>query len=197
MTKSSYFKRILFISLLHFLVSASLGFAQKATTKTDASTSSAAKKETKAEALEWHTDLMKVYDISKKTKKPVFAFFTGSDWCGWCKKLQADVFAKQEFITWAQKNVILLELDFPRFKQLPPELQQQNQSLQQTFQIAGYPTIWMFNLQKVDTNNKFNIDAIGSLGYPQGAELGNEQKKFLDDANRLMDAKKNAAAGTK
>ena len=192
MRNLSYTKRILFISFIHFLVSVSIGFAQKAGTKSeakkDASTNTAAKKE----ALEWHTDLMKVYEISKKSKKPVFAFFTGSDWCGWCKKLQADVFAKPEFISWAQKNVILLELDYPRFKQLPPELQQQNQSLQQTFQIAGYPTIWMFNLTKMDTTNKFNIDAIGSLGYPQGAELGNEQKKFLDDANRLMDAKKNA-----
>lgn len=195
MTKSSYFKRIVLISFLHFLVSVGLGFAQKGASKTEAKKDASTGSATKAEALEWHTDLMKVYEISKKSKKPVFAFFTGSDWCGWCKKLQADVFAKQEFITWAQKNVILLELDFPRFKQLPPELQQQNQSLQQTFQIAGYPTIWMFNLNKVDTNNKFNIDAIGSLGYPQGAELGNEQKKFLDDANRLMDAKKNA--GTK
>jgi thiol-disulfide isomerase/thioredoxin len=194
MLNSSYIKRILFISFLHFLLSVTIVFAQKTagtTTKKDASTKSTT---VKAEPLEWHTDLMKVYEISKKAKKPVFAFFTGSDWCGWCKKLQADVFAKPEFISWAQKNVILLELDYPRFKQLPPELQQQNQSLQQTFQIAGYPTIWMFNLTKIDTSNKFNIDAIGNLGYPQGAELGNEQKKFLDDANRLMDAKKN---GTK
>jgi thiol-disulfide isomerase/thioredoxin len=185
-----YIRRIVFISFLHFLLSITIGFAQKS--GTTAKPTKAAAKE--AEALEWHTDLFKVYDLSKKSKKPIFAFFTGSDWCGWCKKLQADVFAKPEFISWASKNVVLLELDYPRFKQLPPELVQQNQNLQQTFQISGYPTIWMFNLDKPDTSNKFNIDAIGSLGYPQGAELGKEQVKFLNDANRLMDAKKN---GTK
>ena len=129
---------------------------------------------------------------TKEPKKIFLDIYTG--WCGWCKKLQADVFAKPEFISWASKNVVLLELDFPRNKQLSPELTQQNQNLQQTFQIAGYPTIWMFNLDKPDTSSKFNIDAIGSLGYPQGAELGKEQVKFLSDANRLMDANKN---GTK
>ncbi len=190
-----YIRKILFISFLHFLLSITIAFAQKS--GTSAKPTKAAKEVSVKEpqALEWYTDLFKVYDISKKTKKPIFAFFTGSDWCGWCKKLQADVFAKQEFITWANKNVVLLELDYPRFKQLPPELMQQNQNLQQTFQISGYPTIWMFNLSKPDTANKFTIDAIGSTGYPQGAEVGNEQKKFLEDVNRLIDAKKNA--GTK
>ncbi|MDZ4665163.1 MAG: thioredoxin family protein [Bacteroidota bacterium] len=183
-----YIRRIVFISFLHLLLSITFAFAQKSV-KTTKETSIK-----ESEKLEWHTDLFKVYDISKKTKKPIFAFFTGSDWCGWCKKLQADVFAKPEFIAWASKNVVLLELDYPRFKQLSPELTQQNQNLQQTFQISGYPTIWMFNLDKPDTNSKFNIDAIGSTGYPQGAEQGNEQKKFLADVNRLLDAKKN---GTK
>jgi len=179
-------KQILYIAVM--VLSFGSTFAQ-----TGAKKETKVAKDAKPEALEWHTDLMKVYEISKKTNKPIFAFFTGSDWCGWCKKLQADVFAKPEFITWAQKNVILLELDYPRFKQLPPEQVQQNQNLQQTFQIAGYPTIWMFTLSKPDTSNKFTIDAIGSTGYPQGAEQGNEQKKFLEDVNRLMDAKKNAA----
>lgn len=70
--------------------------------------------------LVWHTNLQKADSLSKLSNKPIFAFFTGSDWCGWCHKLQRDVFAKPEFIAWAKKNVILLELDFPRTKQLSP-----------------------------------------------------------------------------
>src|ERR1041384_4506447 len=76
--------------------------------------------------LVWLTDVIKANELSQKTKKPIFAFFTGSDWCGWCIKLQKEVFAKEEFIKWAKENVVLLELDFPRMKQLPPELVQQN-----------------------------------------------------------------------
>lgn len=146
-------------------------------------------KNTKMEALVWHTDIMKANEVSKASNKPIFAFFTGSDWCGWCKKLQADVFSKSEFIEWAKKNVVLLELDFPRGKTLSPELQQQNNSLQQTFQVRGYPTIWIFNLNKTADGQKFDIDSYGSLGYPQNAEPGNEQVKFLQDAKSIFDNK--------
>jgi thioredoxin-related protein len=143
-----------------------------------------------AEALEWHTDLMEAHDLSEKTKKPIFAFFTGSDWCGWCIKLQKDVFAKEEFIKWAKENVILLELDFPRNKQLPPALVQQNASLQQAFGITGYPTVWLFKTVKNNKEKKFTMDTYGSVGYPAGAEPGKEQVKFLEDINKIINDKK-------
>ena len=38
--------------------------------------------------LEWHTDVTKAINISMETEKPLFFFFTGSDWCGWCIRLQ-------------------------------------------------------------------------------------------------------------
>ena len=98
----------------------------------------------KSNKLEWYTDLMKANEQSKATGRPIFGFFTGSDWCGWCHKLENEVFSKTAFIKWAQKKVILLELDFPRMKKLPPELAQQNNSLQQAFKVSGYPTVWIF-----------------------------------------------------
>ena len=67
--------------------------------------------------LTWYTSLDEVQKLSKDTGKPIFGFFTGSDWCGWCHKLQREVFAKDAFVKWAKENVILLELDFPRKKQ--------------------------------------------------------------------------------
>jgi thioredoxin-related protein len=136
--------------------------------------------------LEWYTDLMKAHELSQKSKKPIFAFFTGSDWCGWCHKLQRDVFAKPAFIKWAKKNVILLELDFPRQKQLSPELMQQNNNLQQAFKVQGYPTIWMFTMEKNKENEQMNINAYGSLGYPAGSEAGKEEVKFLNDADAII-----------
>jgi len=140
----------------------------------------------KKDTLVWYTDYMTVHEISKTSNKPIFAFFTGSDWCGWCHKLQRDVFAKQEFIDWANKNVVLLELDFPRKKQLPEALAQQNYSLQQQFSVRGYPTIWMFYSVKDEATNGFQLTALGSLGYPQGAEMGKEEVKFLTDANLIL-----------
>ena len=136
--------------------------------------------------LVWHTDLLKAQEASNKSHKPIFGFFTGSDWCGWCHKLQADVFSKTEFKDWAKKNVVLLELDFPRRKQLSPELTQQNMGLQQAFQVRGYPTIWMFYATTDPATNKLNLAALGSVGYPQGAEMGREEVKFLSDANAVL-----------
>src|SRR5262245_33927826 len=97
---------------------------------------------TDASGLTCVTNLQDANKLSQATHKPVFAFFTGSDWCGWCKKLQRDVFVKPEFIAWAKQNVILLELDFPRTKQLPDDLIRQNASLQQALAVSGYPTVW-------------------------------------------------------
>ncbi len=142
--------------------------------------------------LDWYTDLMKAHEKSVATKKPIFGFFTGSDWCGWCHKLQRDVFAKPAFIKWAKDNVVLLELDFPRRKQLSPELVQQNNSLQQAFQVRGYPTCWLFTMSKND-DTKMNINAIGSLGYPSGATPGKEEVQFLSQADNIIaQAKKQA-----
>lgn len=146
----------------------------------------------KKDTLVWYTDLMKASEFSISSNRPVFAFFTGSDWCGWCKKLQKDVFSKPEFIVWANKNVILLELDFPRNTKLSPELAKQNSDLQQAFQVRGYPTIWLFFMNKNLETNQLQIEALGSLGYPQGFETGKEEVKFLADANLILANKKKA-----
>ncbi|MCB0629790.1 MAG: thioredoxin family protein [Saprospiraceae bacterium] len=113
----------------------------------------------------WLVSIEEAYAQSKKTGKPIMANFTGSDWCGWCKKLSAAVFDKPAFKTWANKNVVLLELDFPRRKQLPNEIRAQNQSLQQVFQVRGYPTVWVFNLDKDEESGKMMIEALGQTGY--------------------------------
>jgi thioredoxin-related protein len=139
----------------------------------------------KEEGLEWHTDLMKAQDISKASGKPIFAFFTGSDWCGWCIKLQRNVLEKPGFKEWAKKNVVLLELDFPRRKQQAPELQQQNAGLQQAFGVQGYPTVWIFFMNKDEATNKFNITPLGNLGYPN-AQPGSEESEFLKKANSIL-----------
>ena len=174
-------KQLLFVLTLLFLSTATPSFAQNTAAKKD--------------ALVWYTDLAQAQKLSKTSHKPIFGFFTGSDWCGWCHKLQNDVFAKAEFVKWAKEKVILLELDFPRNKQLTPELVQQNNGLQQAFKVTGYPTVWLFYMNGDEATKKMTITALGSLGYPGGAELGKEQVKFLSDANKILaEANKNMAA---
>jgi thioredoxin-related protein len=121
----------------------------------------------KAHAKGWMVDINKAYEESKRTGKPIMANFTGSDWCGWCKKLKYEVFDKPAFKTWADKTVVLVELDFPRRFQIPQKYQEQNRGLQQAFKVSGYPTIWVFNLVK-DEKGQFQIDAMGKTGYVKG-----------------------------
>lgn len=116
----------------------------------------------------WLTNLEEAQKIANKTKKPILANFTGSDWCGWCVKLSKEVFNTPEFKKWAEKNVVLLELDFPKNKPQTPELKQQNAGLQQAFQVQGFPTIWVFNLTNDKATKKQNIEAIVKTGYMAG-----------------------------
>ena len=113
----------------------------------------------------WLVDLDEAYAVSHKNGKPIMANFTGSDWCGWCKRLDAAVFSKPEFKTWAQKNVVLLELDFPRRKQIPQKNREQNAAMQNALRVTGYPTVWFFNMNKDATSGQYNIDALGQTGY--------------------------------
>lgn len=121
-----------------------------------------------AQELNWHTDMTKATELSLKENKPLLLFFTGSDWCGWCIKLQKDVLKTTEFANWATKNVILVELDFPRSKPQDNALRMQNAQLAQTFGIQGYPTVWLVNPVK-GTDAKVNLQGLGSLGYDKSA----------------------------
>lgn len=127
----------------------------------------------------WFVDVDEAFAKSKKTGRPILANFTGSDWCGWCKRLSASVFTQDEFKKWADKNVILLELDFPRRKVLPQEIQNQNASLQQAFRVSGYPTVWVFDLDK-DKNNQYSIKALGKTGYTATA------KEFISGVDQMI-----------
>lgn len=115
----------------------------------------------------WMVNVEEAYKLSEKTNRPILANFTGSDWCGWCKKLKSEVFSKPEFKSWAKENVILLELDYPRRAALPEEQVKQNAELQQAFRVTGFPTIWMFDLDRPD-GERFQIEAYGKTGYAAG-----------------------------
>jgi protein disulfide-isomerase len=114
----------------------------------------------------WHTDMNKAVALSNSSKKPMLLFFTGSDWCGWCIRLQKEVLKTPEFETWAKKNVVLVELDYPRRTPQTPEIQKQNAELQQGFQIQGFPTIYFVNADMKD--GKVNFAPIDKTGYVAG-----------------------------
>src|SRR5580658_3990001 len=89
----------------------------------------------------WITSLPDAKAKAEKEKKLILLDFTGSDWCGWCKKLDAETFSKPEFIDYAKKNLVLVEVDFPNQKPQTDELKAANKALGQKYEVSGYPTL--------------------------------------------------------
>jgi len=107
----------------------------------------------------WLTNFAQAQEEAKTGRKLLLMDFTGSDWCGWCIMLDKEVFSKPEFREYANKNLVLLELDFPRQKAQPPEMKAQNERLLAQYRIQGFPTVVV-----LDPNGK----PVGALGYTQG-----------------------------
>jgi len=121
---------------------------------------------TQAQELKWYTDVKEAITVSNKENKPMLMFFTGSDWCGWCIRLQNEVLKTPEFTKWASQNVILVELDYPTRTQQTAEIKAQNNELQQAFGIQGFPTIYFTSAESKD--GKVNFKGLGKTGYVAG-----------------------------
>ena len=94
---------------------------------------------------DWLHDWNKAQEEAKANHKLLFLNFTGSDWCGWCIKLDKDVFSQPKFKDYAHDNLVLVELDFPRRKSQPTEERKQNMELAQQYEVLGFPTIVVLN----------------------------------------------------
>jgi len=112
-----------------------------------------------AEDLKWSTDYKAALTQAKAENRHVFLFFTGSDWCSWCKRLNKEILSQDAFKDYAAKNLILVELDFPRGKSQPSDVKKQNAKLMDLYKIEGYPTVIV-----LDSAGK----KVGELGYQEG-----------------------------
>ena len=93
----------------------------------------------------WLNDYKRAQQEAKTNNKFLLLDFTGSDWCGWCKKLDKEILSQSQFKDYARENLVLLEVDFPRAKPQNAEVRKQNQELAQQYQVEGFPTIVVLN----------------------------------------------------
>lgn len=107
----------------------------------------------------WSDNLDSSLAKAKADKKLVLVDFTGSDWCGWCIKLDKEVFSTPEFAAYAASNLELVKIDFPRRSKLDPKVAAQNEALAKKYDIEGFPTILVFNSAGKE---------VGRLGYMEG-----------------------------
>lgn len=108
---------------------------------------------------DWQTDFEAALAEAKAQKKFVLVNFTGSDWCGWCIKLDKEVFSKDAFKKFAESELVLVEIDFPRKKTQSKALKAQNEALADRYGIRGFPTILLLSQEG---------EMIGKTGYKDG-----------------------------
>ena len=107
----------------------------------------------------WEINFEQALARAKAENKPMLLDFTGSDWCGWCIRLDKEVFSQPEFMTYAADSLVLVELDFPRSKKQSAVIKAQNKALAKKYSIRGYPTIVLLTAEG---------ELIARTGYKRG-----------------------------
>ena len=94
-----------------------------------------------AELGKWTMDFEAAKKLATEKKVPIILDFSGSDWCGWCKLMEKNVFTKPAWEAYAKENVVMVLLDFPKDKSLVPEkYAARNTELQKKYSVRGFPT---------------------------------------------------------
>jgi len=114
------------------------------------------------------------FDAALKTSaassRPVVAVFSGSDWCGWCKKLEKEVFAQGDFLKDATNRYTLVYIDSPQNESLLSRAAaKRNPELVKKYAIQGFPTVLVLDAQGA---------VLGKTGYRRGG--GAAYLKHLD-----------------
>jgi len=128
-------------------------------------------------SLPWRSDFAASLALAQKEGKVVLVNFTGSDWCVWCHRLRDEVFLTPVFAAYSAKDLILVELDFPRKTPLPAAVELQNRTLAEKYEVTGYPTILL-----LQADGK----VLGRLGYMQGGP-----KTFVRELKHLAASRPN------
>lgn len=88
---------------------------------------------------EWKYDLVEAKLIAQKEHKYILLNFSGSDWCGPCIRLHKEILEASEFVHFADRNLVMVNADFPRLRknQLPALQQRINEELAEQYNPKG------------------------------------------------------------
>ena len=89
----------------------------------------------------WGDNLEIAKAQAAKNNKLVFVDFTGSDWCPPCMALHDHVLTQKEFLDFAEKNLELVVIDFPKNKPLDEKVELANRALAEQYEIESFPTV--------------------------------------------------------
>jgi len=124
----------------------------------------------------WTHDFEAAKKKAADENKALLIDFTGSDWCGWCIKLNEEVFQHDEFKSGVKDKFVLVELDYPRDKsKMSEETIKQNEELKDKYAVRGFPTILLTDASGAP---------FGKTGYQKGGP-----ESYVTHLDELLGAK--------
>ena len=88
----------------------------------------------------WGEDFAAAQKAAAAGDKYILLAFSGSDWCGWCVKMDRDIYSDKKFVRAAKKDFELVLIDSPQDKSiLSPLAKKQNPGLLKKYGIRGFP----------------------------------------------------------
>lgn len=116
--------------------------------------------EIEARQITWQTNYDEAVRTARASSKPLLLFFTGSDWCTWCMKLEEESLNTPDFAEAVGDKFVFVKLDFPLNRTQPQDIASQNKKLQKQFDISGFPSIVILDPTQ--------LKPMGTAGYRPG-----------------------------
>lgn len=130
------------------------------------------------QGIAWITRYQQALEMARKENKPILLDLY-TDWCGWCKKMDAGTFTDPQVIEFSRRMVFL---------KLNAETEQDGIALQQKFEIASFPTTLV-----MDSGGE-EIDRVP--GYLTAEEFVSSVEEILKQKDALAELAKREANGS-
>jgi thioredoxin-related protein len=130
--------------------------------------------------INWHYNLDEAKQLAQKEHRHILLNFSGSDWCGPCIRMHKEIFESDVFKKVADKDLVLLNADFPRMKknQLSPKQQELNNAIADKYNSKGSFPLTVL----LDANGKVVKEWDG---FPKI-----KMEEFVDEIKSAIDADK-------
>ena len=113
----------------------------------------------------WGDNLETAKAQAAKNNKLVFVNFTGSDWCPPCMALRDNVLTQKAFLDFAERNLELVFIDFPKNKPLDEKVELANRALAEQYNIKIFPTVLVLDVDGTVVHRGEELDNKNAKAY--------------------------------
>jgi len=125
----------------------------------------------------WLLDYREASELARQSKLPIFALFTGSDWCPPCIQYQNTIGDRAAFLDYAQGKVILLKVDFPQKTPQMDQIRNQNRQLADRHGVRGFPTFLLLDA---------GGDKIASFSRPRISHGEEAMDRYIESMDQML-----------